>query len=117
MSQPEILDIANTLVNLDGDKELYRELLVVFKEDAPIQLSCLKEAFKAQDVKLVERQAHTIKGAASNVGAVGVRAKASEIEMLARSGDLSRLPESMIDELKSALRSLEELLKSTDPLA
>ena len=83
-----VLNVAGTLENLGGDPELYQELMEFFLEMAPQQLDDLEAALASGDVAAVDLQAHSMKGGASNVGAIRVAEASRELEMLAKSGSL-----------------------------
>jgi CheY-like chemotaxis protein len=82
-----ILNCVEGLSHLEGDEELYREVLELFKEDAPHLMEQLQDALQASDLATVERQAHTLKSTAANIGANGVREAALEVEHSARRRD------------------------------
>ncbi|HUT22972.1 MAG TPA: Hpt domain-containing protein, partial [Sumerlaeia bacterium] len=71
----------------------------VFLEDAPLQISKLREALEANDAAVAERTAHTIKGASANIGATAMRERASKMELAARDGDLDQVG-SLLDGLQ-----------------
>jgi two-component system sensor histidine kinase/response regulator len=48
----------------------------------------MRAAARQGDAELLRSHAHTLKGSSANVGAVRVSGAASELEMLARGGDL-----------------------------
>ncbi|MEN6473061.1 MAG: response regulator, partial [Syntrophaceae bacterium] len=66
--------------NLDGDEEQIREIVQVFLDDAPRQIAILEKAVAEADALTIRRQAHTLKGAAGNVGAEILQAAAFEME-------------------------------------
>jgi len=71
-----------------GDEELVAQLVEAALDDLPCQVSKLKDSLAAADITTIERQAHTIKGAAANIGAEPLRDVAERIEKAARQGDL-----------------------------
>lgn len=75
---------------LDGDESLCNELLNAFLQDMPVQFEKLKEALEGNDPRLVERQAHTIKGASANIGAHALSFAALEVETAGKDLDLNR---------------------------
>ena len=64
-----IFDLEKTLRRLDGNQELYQDLIRFFLEDSPVLLDRLRQGYREQDAQLVERAAHTLKGLAANFGA------------------------------------------------
>ena len=81
---PKVLDSASALSRIDGDEELYREVLRVFLDDTPKQLEILEKAVAEGSLETIERQAHSLKSAAANIGAEAMREVASKIELAAR---------------------------------
>jgi CheY-like chemotaxis protein/HPt (histidine-containing phosphotransfer) domain-containing protein len=84
---PPVFDRAAMLERLMGDEDLANTILEGFLEDIPRQIQTLRESLDAGDIQTAERQAHTIKGAAANVGGEALRALALEMEMAAKAGD------------------------------
>ncbi len=83
---PPVFDRAGMMDRLEGDEELAEMVIESFLEDIPRQLQALRELLAAGDIRGAQRQAHTIKGAASNVGAEALRAVATEAELALRAG-------------------------------
>jgi hypothetical protein len=65
----------------------------------------MRKALDTRDLKALERSAHTLRGASSNLGAVAVAEAALDLERLARS-----------EELESANGQLEILQKEIERL-
>src|SRR5262249_14197415 len=74
------------LARVDNDRELCRELLDLFKEDAPRQLENLQAAVASLDALRVASEAHTLKGMLLNLSAKPAAASAADLELLAREG-------------------------------
>ncbi|MFC1735257.1 response regulator [Candidatus Hydrogenedentota bacterium] len=85
-----VFDPSVLLGNLDGDEELLKTIIDGFLEDIPREIGALKKALEENDAPLIERQAHTIKGASANVGAEALRQVASEAENAAKAGNLEK---------------------------
>ncbi|GBD97809.1 MAG TPA: response regulator [Nitrospirae bacterium] len=105
----DVIYRAETLERLGGDEELLRELWEIFIDDAPRQMEILKKAIDAGDIALTERQAHSLKSAAANIGANLMSDKASGLELAARDKNLNNarmLYEKLEHELKKALKAL-----------
>jgi len=73
------------------DKELVHMVLHAFIQDLPAQIARLNELCTGDDMHAAERQAHSIKGACANVGAVQMCALAQEAEAAARQAASARL--------------------------
>jgi two-component system, sensor histidine kinase and response regulator len=87
----EILDVDGALGRMAGDRELLEDVARLFEEEGVKMLDALRQALAAQDVPLLSRLAHTIKGSSSNIGALAVTHAAEEIEEQLRSGSLEGL--------------------------
>ncbi len=101
------IDLEAALDRFDGDNEFLEKMLQEFVESAPKQLEMLEGAIKKGDAKLVEREAHSIKGAAGNLGATGIADVSLRLELLGRKTDLSGAHE-VIVRLKTEFKRLEE---------
>jgi PAS domain S-box-containing protein len=97
------------LERLMGDVDLVHTILQGFLGDIPIQLAKLKSFVLEGDAVAAQRQAHTIKGAAANVGAPGLRDAALELEELSQAKDLKRVADGLPG-LEAVFRSLEAVL-------
>ena len=87
------VDLAAALERLDGDRGLFDELVEVFRNGCPETMEKIRRAFVVQDAKRVEHGAHALKGSSSNVGAIAAAQAATEIESLARGGNLKAAAE------------------------
>jgi CheY-like chemotaxis protein len=88
--EPEVFDRKVLLERLDGDEEIFKEIIATFLDDAPNQIERLKKALQERNATGVERQAHLLKGAALNIGGNGLQTAARELETAAREGDLTQ---------------------------
>jgi two-component system sensor histidine kinase/response regulator len=71
-----------------GDADLLSELSTMFVDASSSSLTALREAVEEGDPLTVERVAHTLKGAAGNMGAPGMAAICAELQDLGASEDL-----------------------------
>ncbi len=104
------IETMEVLERLGNDEELLEELWGIFIADAPKQMIALKEAIEGSQAFLVERQAHSLKGSAANIGAKAVGEKAFKIEVIARQKSLeniNELYEDLKEELKKAMKELK----------
>jgi HPt (histidine-containing phosphotransfer) domain-containing protein len=108
-SSPTVWDHAVMLERVLGDEELARRILERFRADIPRQIQVLKEFLEAGDASSVEREAHTIKGVAANVGGEALRAVAFEMEKASRAGDLDAVKARMA-ELESQFERLNQAI-------
>jgi CheY-like chemotaxis protein len=83
-----VFDRAGMLGRLMDDEELVKAVTDGFLLDIPKQIEKLREYLAAGEVEGVKRQAHTIKGASSNVGGERLRAVAFAMEKKGGEGEL-----------------------------
>lgn len=102
-----VLDRAMALDRVGGDEELLAEVAQLFLDDYPNSLREIDEALQRGDAKLLERAAHSLKGAASNFGAEPVVEPALALELAGRSGNLASTGRNY-ELLTSALRGLHQ---------
>jgi CheY-like chemotaxis protein/HPt (histidine-containing phosphotransfer) domain-containing protein len=74
---------------LMGDEQLARRVVGGFLADIPRQIAALASAISQTDAEGARLHAHSIKGAAANVGGPGMREVAWKLEQLGRAGDLA----------------------------
>ena len=91
-----VFDRAALLDRVDGDEELLGELLAIFLEQTVADLDALKQAAEGGSAEDAHRGAHSIKGAAANMGAMAVSHAAREAEEAARNNDLARVQDALI---------------------
>ncbi|NQT70296.1 MAG: response regulator, partial [Desulfobacteraceae bacterium] len=89
-SEKDVFDRAGLLDRLMGDEKLANEILGAFMEDVPRKLTALKEALDKSDAPSVQREAHTLKGTAANVGALALQEVANQIEVACEAGGLAK---------------------------
>lgn len=108
------LDVRAALELVDGDRELFEELLQLFARDCPNQAAEIRGAFERGDARQLERLAHTVKGAAASLGAKGVSQAARALEEQARSKALDAA-EPRIEALELKLKELLEEIEAVAP--
>jgi CheY-like chemotaxis protein/HPt (histidine-containing phosphotransfer) domain-containing protein len=90
---PLIWDRAGMLNRLMDDEELAETITGGFLDDLPRQIQALEAFLNSGDAGGAERQAHTIKGAAANVGGEALYVIASKMEETGKVGDLDAAKE------------------------
>jgi PAS domain S-box-containing protein len=106
------VDKENVLRRLDGDMDMFKELMTEFLSYVPEHVGNLEKAVGKADVKWVIREAHTIKGAAGNLGANNLAEFALRLEQLGRTGNLDR-GENLIADLKNELKRVDEYARQS----
>jgi HPt (histidine-containing phosphotransfer) domain-containing protein len=79
-----VIDEEAGIRRVGGDREFYAELIELFIHESTRQVQELQSALAIAEAGSVEKIAHSIKGAASNVGALQVQRTAFELEILGR---------------------------------
>jgi PAS domain S-box-containing protein len=93
-----------------NDEDLVKDILAVFIDELPQQVNTLLQVLKTKELKAIERQAHTIKGAAGNVSATLIQEAAKALELLAKSNDLDKIAE-RIPELEQRVKATITAMK------
>lgn len=108
------IDIDKALKRLEGNRILYKKMLVTFAKSYQGTVAALKDAMQKGDMDSILRTAHTFKGSAGNIGADFLWAKAIELENGAITGKIREHPE-LIDHfcesLGDILASIEQWLR------
>jgi HPt (histidine-containing phosphotransfer) domain-containing protein len=101
---PEIegVDLADGLRRVNGNKQLYRDLLVQFAASQSGVDSHVLTAIQKGDNTLVERIAHTVKGVAGNIGLRDLFTIAGKLERAAGEDDPAAPP--LVEEFTAVLR-------------
>jgi len=110
------IDAAELMERLGGDLEFLPELMSIFRNDYPKQLSAARRAVEENNADGVKRAGHTLKGALANLAATGPCRTAETIEEIGESEDLSQAEPALVrleQELTHVLASLEALCQET----
>ncbi len=102
-----ILDPAQILITLDGDIQALKEITDLFISTSGENLEQMHEAVKAGDKDTIVEQAHSMKGAALNIGAARVSQIAREIETTARQCSHEEL-ENLFDTLDREIQDMKK---------
>ena len=105
----QFFDVEQALSYMDGDGELLRATVELFLEEYPKILARLHTALADQDAKTLEREAHSIKGAAANLGATATYEAALRLEQIGQAESWGRALDALT-ELELELKRLEEVL-------
>ena len=113
-SQTPVYDRDGFLDRLMGDAETAKIVINIFLDDIPRQIESMKRSLETSDAATVERIAHSIKGAAANIGGEALRQLAGEIEKACKDGRFNAVAgrgpelEHQFNRLKEALQRPEE---------
>ena len=107
--ESSVFDRTAFLDRIGGDEELCLEIIGLFLQDVPGQIEFLENTINKKDPALVDRQAHTLKGASGNVGAVSLQDAALQLELAGKNGDLSRATE-MLNTIKKEFEKVKKAM-------
>ena len=85
-----VFDRKSLQERLMNDEALILTIIAAFLQDIPKQIQALRGFIQSSDALQTRRQAHTIKGAAANVGASRLCEVAYEMEKAGEAGDIQR---------------------------
>lgn len=109
--QEPVLDESVLLDLLGGDKDAFTKITRDFIDDAPRLVEAFRQAVQSADAPLARRHAHTLKGAAANIGAKAVGKIARQAEDRATKGQLDDGLE-LAGRLDEALAALGRVLQA-----
>jgi len=102
-----ISELKEMLSNTDPAQ--FTELVDKLEETMGLQMAAFRSALAANEAEIMVRAAHTIKGAAGSLGAARIARIGAEIEAIARTQDLSRLPELLREYDESSAETIKAL--------
>jgi histidine phosphotransfer protein HptB len=109
MTEQAPIDIAGANERLGLGDEFYKQMLDMFLEEAPSRLQAIRDAMQRGDTRTFERSAHSLKGAAGNLGVEGVRALAEQVEILGKEKRMLDAPPLLVA-LESELQRVAQYL-------
>ena len=116
-TSPEIIDMKRGLAAVDGDSDIFHDLLRLFVRETPAMLNKLGEAVRRKDAAAIEMVAHTLKGSVSNFGAEDAVSATLNLEILARQGNLEQADEAFHAVEQEIRRVLEAIEKQESKVA
>jgi signal transduction histidine kinase/DNA-binding NarL/FixJ family response regulator len=105
------INIEEALERLDGNKELYHEILNEFSKGNDNTIHEIRDAVARKDMILARRLVHTLKGTAASISANTVRAAAIEFEKAIKQEAPDGV-DSLIDNLENALNEVLESVRT-----
>ncbi len=94
-----------------GGNEFVTEMIGMFLQQTPGLLRTLRAGLEANDLRAVQREAHSLKSSAGNFGARVVQELAFAIERAAGDGNAGPLPE-LVGQLEQAYERVKALLEA-----
>ena len=105
---PALLDVADGVGRVMGDRALYARMLGRFRKDYRAGAAPLRAAIAGGDIRLAHRMAHTLKGAAGMISAHALHRQASMLELALRNAAHGHAD--MLGTLDSALAAVLEVI-------
>jgi HPt (histidine-containing phosphotransfer) domain-containing protein len=109
---PGVLDVADGIARVMGDRALYARMLRRFRSDYQHGVAPIRGAIASGDIRLAHRIAHTLKGAAGMVSAHALHQQASALELMLRHAACGQADalESLDSAISEALQVIDRLL-------
>lgn len=104
-------DPAEALSIVDGDRGLFQELVNMFRDNYPAELSALRDAIGRRDSDALRRVSHHLKGTLGALAAGPARHAALRLENLGSRADFDPAPAVYL-EMEQQLRALDEALSA-----
>ncbi len=109
----EGVDTQSALRRTGGNPKRYEMLLRKFAESANVEE--IREAHASGDTATAARAAHSLKGAAANLGATAVANVAAEVESAIKAGQSVQSVQPSLDSLNTKLRAVVQAIRSALP--
>src|SRR5260370_2749627 len=90
------VNFAELLARVESDRELLRDLLLIFKDDFPRRFQALQEAVSRCDSAQVAAVSHALKGMLATLAATPPAACAAQLEQLRLAKTTSSLPKTLL---------------------
>ena len=108
-----VFDYAAALETASGNTQRLKRILTAFRTDASNRIDALSSALAVGDRATAVREAHSLKGAASNIAAEKFRNRALEVEHACNVGDLEAA-KGIVPSLSVDFKQLIETLKTIE---
>jgi HPt (histidine-containing phosphotransfer) domain-containing protein len=110
MTENRVLDYQYALAELEGDEEIYQEVLEIYLEDTPDIIGRIQQAYSAGDSDSVSLEAHSLKSSSRTIGGIQLSDLAAKLEADSRIGNLGTAP----DLISQIVTGFEDLLGAID---
>ncbi len=112
MKDKIVFDKSDALKMIEDDEEFLKELAEIFINDAPEQMSAIKEAVISRNNETLEKAAHKLKGAVANFGRNTTTDTASKLEKMAKENKLDGVEEVysyLVKDIENLINALSAL--------
>lgn len=109
------IDLEHLTKITTGNLELQQQLLELFIEQAQSNLENAEKAWETGETDIISANAHQLKGASANLGAIAIPTLAAKLERFAEDNNLDGAIV-LITQLKQKLEQLQEAIASSENL-
>jgi HPt (histidine-containing phosphotransfer) domain-containing protein len=106
-----VFDAAEALSIVDGDKDLFQELVNLFRDSYAAELLAIREAIGRRDSEALRRASHHLKGTLGTLAAGQAHHTALRLEDLGNCADFDPAPAVYV-EMEQQLRALDRALSA-----
>lgn len=106
----DIFDLSKALEVVDGDKDLFKEIVNLFLENLPDSIAQIREAIANSYSNALDKAAHSLKGSVGNFGTKRAFEAAYRLELMGKEGKLVEA-DAALSELEKELKDLEAAMK------
>lgn len=93
MAENRVLDYQYALAELEGDEEIYQEVLEIYLEDTPELIIRIQQAYSNGDIDSLLLEAHSLKSSSRAIGGIRLSDIAARLEADSRDGNLENVPD------------------------
>ncbi len=94
-----------------GDEEFMAELIDIFLDDSPTQISALRDAIEGREGEVAASTAHRLKGSSGNLGADSLAALCRRVEEAGREDRVEALP-GLLRDIEQEFTRVKEYLSA-----
>jgi HPt (histidine-containing phosphotransfer) domain-containing protein len=102
-----VFDEPAALRRTGDDRELLKELVALYRADAPVTLRQIAKALAANNAEALRVAAHTLKGSVATVGGASARHAAGRLEDFGKTGSLDGA-DAALEVLRTELSKLDQ---------
>jgi len=92
---------STALKRMGGETTELIALIELFLEDMPERIHDLQQALEKKETAAIQRAVHSIKGVAANISGLHLQSLATQMDMLAKAGNIDRVQENFPALIKS----------------
>jgi len=104
------VDMKAAMTRFGDDREFFKDMVQEFLNYVPEQMEMLEEALQSKDVSAVQKNAHSIKGAAGNLSVQKIFSLALSLENNGRDSDCLEAPP-VLEDLKTEILHLKQFVE------